>query len=150
MRIVENLAVHRHNRRIDYTSRRDDNLISWVAVKFAGKLSGLDADARRKIDQPNARIRERLLKPIEYRTRKTKSFVLDEFGDLPARNHAHGDAGLLGGIEQSPGGRRKCRVSMYPPNPDVRIENNQRAASQSASATGSVGERSVTGVPRSG
>ena len=73
MRILQNLAVHGHEWRIENTSRRDDNLVRRVAVKLAWKLSGLDADAGRKLDETDAGIRQRLLKPVEYGTRKSKS-----------------------------------------------------------------------------
>ena len=150
MRIPQNLAVHGHEGRVENTSRRDDNLVRGVAVELAWKLSGLDADAARKLDEPDSGISERLPKPVEYGTRQSKPPAFDELGDLLARNRAHGDAGLLGRIKERTGGRRECRVAVNPPDPDVRIEDNHPAAAQSASATGSVGERSVTGVPRSG
>ena len=60
------------------------------------------------------------------------------------------NAGHLGGVEQSARRGGKCGITVDPPNPDVRIEDNHPAASQSASATGSVGASSLTGVPRSG
>ena len=150
MRILQNLTVHGHKWRVQNASRRDDDLVCGVAVELAWKLSGLDADTGRKLDEPDAGIRERLLNPIEYGARQSKPPALDEFGDLPARNRAHREAGLLGGIKQRTGGRRERRVAVNPPNPDVSIEDNHPTAPQSASATGSVGERSVTGVPRSG
>ncbi len=69
MRILQNLAVHSQERRIENASRRDDDLVCGVAMELARKLSGLDADAGRKLDEPDARIQERLLKPIEHGTR---------------------------------------------------------------------------------
>ena len=84
MRILQNLAVNSHERRIENASRRDDNLVCGVAMELAWKLSGLDANARGKFDESDAGIRERLLKPIEYRTRQSEPSALDEFGDLPA------------------------------------------------------------------
>jgi hypothetical protein len=150
MRILQNLAVHGHERCIENASRCDNYLVCGVAMELARKLSGLDANAGRKVDETDAGIRERLLKPIGYGTRQGESPALDELGDLPARNRAHRDASLLGRIKQRPSGLRECRVAVNPPNPDVRIEDNHPATSQSASATGSVGARNVTGVPRSG
>ncbi len=70
MRILQNLAVHSHERHIENASRRDDNLVCAVAVELAWKLSGLDANAGRKLDESDAWIRECLLKPIEYGTRQ--------------------------------------------------------------------------------
>ena len=106
MWILQNLAVQGHERRIENASRGDDDLVCGVAVELARKLRGLDADAGRKLDEPDAGIRECLLNPIEHRARQSKPPALDEFGDLPARNRAHREAGLLGGIKQRTGGRR--------------------------------------------
>ena len=61
MRILQNLTVHGHERRIENASLRDDNLVRGVAVELAWKLSGLDANAGRKLDETDAGIRERLL-----------------------------------------------------------------------------------------
>jgi hypothetical protein len=41
-------------------------------------------------------------------------------------------------------------AAMHPPNPDMRIEHDHVAASQSEFATGSVGLTYLIGVPRSG
>jgi hypothetical protein len=150
MRILQNLAVRSDEWRIENAGRRDDDLVGGVAVELPWKLGGLNANTGRKLNETDAGIRERLPKPIRYRTRQSESPALDELGDLPARNRAHSDASLLGSIKESAGGRRERRVTMNPPNPDVRIHDNHPAAPQSASATGSVGARSVTGVPRSG
>ncbi len=76
MRILQNLAVYSHERRIKNASRRDDDLVCGVAVKLAWKLRGLDANARQKLDETDAGIRERLLKPIEYGTRQSQSSAL--------------------------------------------------------------------------
>ncbi len=54
-------------------------------MELARELSGLDADAGRKLDEPDAGICERLMKPIEYGTRQSEPPGLDELGDLPAR-----------------------------------------------------------------
>src|SRR5260221_1390280 len=107
MRILQYLAVHSHKWRIENASRRDNNLVCGVAVELTWKLSGLDTDAGRKLDEPDAGIRERLLEPIEYGTWQSEPPALDELGDLPARNRAHCDAGLLGGIKQRTGRGRK-------------------------------------------
>ena len=45
MRILENLTVHGHERRIENASRGYDDLVCGVAVELARKLCGLDADA---------------------------------------------------------------------------------------------------------
>ena len=84
MRILQNLTVHGYERRIENASRRDDNLVCGVAVKLAWELSGLDANAGRKLNEPDAGIRDRLLKPIEDGTRQSEPSALDELGDLPA------------------------------------------------------------------
>ena len=106
MLILENLGVHGHEWRIEYASCGNDNLVGWIAMKSARKLSGLDADARRKLDELNAGIRERLPEPIEHRTGQSEPPALNELGDLPTRNRANGDAGLLSGIEQRTSGSR--------------------------------------------
>ena len=123
MRILQNLGVHGHERRIQNTRCRDDDLVGWVAVKSAGKLCGLDADAGRKLDEADTGIRQRLLNPVEHRARQRKPSALDELGDLPARNRAHAEAGLLGGIEHRARGSGKRGIAVNPPDPDVRIED---------------------------
>ena len=99
MRILQNLAIHAHERRIKNASRCDDDLVGRIAMELARKLSGLDANVGRKFDEANAGIRERLLKPIEHGTRQRESSALDELGDLPARNGTHCNASLLRGIQ---------------------------------------------------
>ena len=125
-------------------------MVNWVAMKSAWKLCGLHADTGRKLQEADAGIRERLLNPIENGARQRKPPARDEFGDFPARNRAHAETGLFGGFEHRTCGSGKSGIPVNPPDPDVRIEDNHPPASQSASATGSVGARSLTGVPRSG
>ncbi len=150
MWILRNFTVDGYQWRIENPSRSDDDLVRGVPMEFAWKLSAFDANAGRKLNEADAGIQKRLLKPIGDGTGQSKPPALHELGDFPARNRAHGDASLLGGIKQRTSGERECRVAVDPPDPDVGIEDNHPAASQSASATGSVGESSVTGVPRSG
>lgn len=69
MRILQNLAVHGHERRIENTSSRDDDLVCRVAVEFPWKPGGLDTDAGLKLDEPDAGIQERLLKPVKHGAR---------------------------------------------------------------------------------
>ena len=150
MRICQNLGVHGDEWHIENPRGRHNDLVCGVAVKCAGKLRGLDADAGRKVEQADPGIRKCLLNPIEDRARQRKPLTLDQLGDLPARNRAHPDAGLLGGVGECARRGGKRGIAVNPSNPDVRIEDNHPTASQSASATGSVGATSVTGAPRSG
>ena len=84
MRIFQNFGVRSDKRRVENAGCGDNDLISRVAMKCAGQLRGFNADARRKFDKTNARIRECLLKPIGDRTWQGKPTALDEFGNLPA------------------------------------------------------------------
>jgi hypothetical protein len=148
MWICPNLGIQSNKRTIHDACRRNDNLIGWIAMKRAWKLCGFHADMWRKVDEADAGISQSLPKPVEYGTGKNEALPLHELGDLPTRNRGDANAALLGRVDERALCDRQCRIAVNPPNSNMGIENDHCVASQSPSATGSVGAIKETGVPR--
>lgn len=79
-----------------------------------------------------------------------KATSLDQFCDFPARDCADPDMACLVLGDERPCLRRKSIILMDPPYPDVCIEDDHRAASQSLSSTLSNGRTYSTFNPLSG
>src|ERR1051326_4549603 len=76
--------------------------------------------------------------------------VFHEFRNFPAGDGTHAQSLRLVVLDVLPEPERQARVAVYPPNPDMSVEDGQRSTFQSPWATGRVGCLYSTGVPRSG
>ena len=150
MLVVSDVAVARQQRALLDSCCRDNDLICRIPMKRSGQLCRLNGDflcQRRKTD---AGIGECLIEPLLQTAGKREASAFDEFCNFPAGNGTDPKPGLLVGSDQFQMVCGKAWVAVDPENPDVSVQHNQRTASQSVSATGSVGASYVTGVPRSG
>lgn len=139
MWICPDLGVSGQQRHAERPRRRYDDLIGWIAVELARELRGTDCDCRSQMDETDAWVTEGQLYPIEHGLRQGQATDLDEFGDLPARDRANGEpAGFVSGNDPRVL-LAQASISVHPPNPDMRVEDDHREASQSSAATGSVG-----------
>ena len=137
--VVQNLSVHRRKRETMYTRSSHDQLICRIAMKSIRQLSGLDRDSRCQLKQSNSWIAERLFKPDLDRLREVKPSKLYKLGNLPAGNDADTQSSCLVILEEDHRRLTETRVAMNSPDPDVGVQQDQCRASQSSSATGSVG-----------
>src|SRR5262245_46556597 len=98
--IRKDLAVSRRERKAMNPSRRYDQLVGRIPVKFAWKLSGLYDDPGRQSEQANPGVTERLFEPALDRLGKLQAAELHKLGDLPAGNDADTQATLLMLLEE--------------------------------------------------
>jgi hypothetical protein len=104
-------------------------------VKLPGQLRGLDGDLWRQGEKLDARIAQRLIKPLLQRARQLQTPKLDELGDLPTRDHADADRAILvgaDGFNLCPG---KSFGVVYPLHPGMGVENDHLRTPHSSSAT---------------
>jgi len=131
-------------------SRCHNQLVSRVRMKTARKRTRLRSDVGRQREQRHPRIGKRREKPIVWWHRKSQSPPFHKFRDLPARDRT--DANGVATRLVDDGLQRPWQpvVSVNPPNPDVGVEQNHRAASQSFSSTPLKGASYSTGSPANG
>jgi hypothetical protein len=113
--------------------RGNDQSIPRVAMTF-GKLNGNAGDACGDRQQPDARTSERFLEPILFRTGQADSAMVCQAGDFKAGNGRNTDRfstfNTLG-----PRRLETHLISIDPPEPDVRVENDHPGKPQSLSGT---------------
>jgi hypothetical protein len=150
MTVVENFVVSGSEWTVMNTGSGNDNLVRRVPMEGLWQTSRLDHDSRGEIKQPHARVGKSDSEPLSHVLRKLQPPIFDQLGDLPALDDAHSDALNGTGVKHLPLLFRKASVSVNPPDPRVGIKQDHRSASQSSSATGSVGRSYVIGTPRRG
>ena len=84
MLVAANLSVESDQGTIVDAGGCHDHLIGGVAVKGAWELGGLDGEPRREVEQPHARVGQRLVEPFAGGNRQCQAIVLDQLGDFPA------------------------------------------------------------------
>lgn len=110
-------------------------------MKGRRQLSGFDHYSRAKLQKRNARCSERRIDPsldvpVEY-----KPPVLNQLGHFPAGNDTYSE-NAVDAISQKVAMACVEPIRLRnPPNPDVRVKQGHRTASQSSLATGSKGSR---------
>lgn len=130
--------------------RGNNDLVRRVFVKGLWQAGRLDRYTGRESNQPNAGIIKGHIEPLGDIVRKLQSPMFNQLRDFPARDDAHAKAIGAAIIEHFALRVRQARVSVHPPDPYMGIEQNHCEASQSSTATGSVGRSYVIGTPRNG
>jgi hypothetical protein len=114
--------------------RGDDDLIRRIVVKSARQATGIGGDFGRQWQERHSGIRECSMKPFVNRHGQTQTTSLHQLGDLPAGDRTDPDASGFVLDNEVFGLRNQAIVLVNPPDPDVGINNDHRAASQSPSA----------------
>ena len=91
-----------------------------------------------------------MVEPFAHRYGQLQAAVLDELGNLPARDRADSKPRALVALNVGFIRGWQLVVIVNLPDPDMRVEHDHIVASQSESATGLVGSIYVIGMPRNG
>src|SRR4029077_57607 len=139
VRIIEDLPIGGYQRTSVNPRSSDNDLVGGIPVKLSRQRSRFGCDFRSQIEELNSRIGKTRIEPVQDRERQRKSPALHQLGDLPAGDHADSKATRLVSLQGFEMLAAQSAVAMNPPDPDVSIEDDHLSASQSDSATGSIG-----------
>ena len=139
MGISSDFSVHRHQRAVIEPGRRSNDLIGRVTMEYARQLGRLNSDLRCQVQQPYPWIKKSLGQPRANGKRQNDLAAFHKFCDLPTGDNTHSKTFRLMLSDKTEVMRRQLSIAMNPPNPNMGVKNDQLNASQSCSATGSVG-----------
>jgi hypothetical protein len=135
VRVGQDSPIHSDQLTSMRPGRGDDDLIRRIVVKCPRQATGVGSDFGRQWQERHPGIRKCGMKPLVNRHGQTQTTSLHQLGDLPAGDRTDPDAsGFVLGDEVFDL-RNQTIVLVNPPDPDVGINNDHWAASQSPSAT---------------
>ena len=150
MIVVENFVVSGCELTVMNAGGGYNHLVRRILMKWLWQASRRDHNCRGEIEQSHARVAEGESKPLCHVLWELQPPLFDQLDHLPARDDAHPDTLSGTGVQHLAVLLRKPDISVNPPDPRVGVKQDHRSASQSSSATGSVGRSYAMGTPRRG
>ena len=141
VRICRNLAVLGQNRTLKEAGGCDQQLIGRITMEGLRQLGRFHHDPGVEGQKRHAGSAKGAFYPKPDSAIKLQPAVLDKFRDFPARDDANPEDAIRAKFEKLAMPRLQPIRPRNPPDPNVGVEQNHCKASQSLSATGSVGSR---------